>query len=122
VRVSYTQQCTCVPLVPRPPDSAAYGIRNEGSLYGRCRSRWAVSATLTFAVALAMRGTGACLADFYFVVPRQKTKKTEIPFSVRSSRINCARFLAVENDDSSTQSSPGRVKRQAPVEAVWLRT
>ena len=67
--------------------------------------------TLTFAVALAMSGTGT--GGFYFVVPRQKKKKTEIPLFVGGGRISCTSFLSGENDDSfHAKSSPGWVKHQ----------
>src|ERR1700733_2042365 len=60
-----------------------------------------------------MRGTGVRFAGFYFEVPRQQKKKTEILLSLGSGRISCASFLAGKNEDSSTQSSP-RTGQAAP--------
>ena len=50
--------------------------------------------------------------------PQAAGKENRNPALRWSGRISCASFLAGENDDSSTQSSPGRAKHQ-PVKGRW---
>ena len=103
-------------------DTTGRESQREIPISGRCRSKRAVSATLTFAVALAMRGTGACLAGFYFVVPRQQKKTEKSPSPLEVAESVAVSWLvrtttAPRKKQPRTGQAPNPVK--APVEAAW---
>src|SRR5580692_7728107 len=71
-----------------------------------------------------MRGPGACLAGFCFVVPRQK-KKTEIPPPLEVAESVAPVSWLVRTTTAPRKAAPDRSSTnpvKAPVEAVWLRT